>query len=286
VINFSELTCGRELDAQIERESFKEAKNVYSGKGKASKAEIVTMAPDETMQKKHIRIEGAEYVSAFEVLDGIPIWEVTDAKLRNKLVSDVMDSEMAAIFEHGKFDRDSMIGNWIYSPKQKRLYRLDYPQIFTIKPEEIDVLKALLAELTTENSKKINTTNLSKSLQQALQFSNDVNTKTLSTFLNEIINDPHFPKEIDPHSRLLFIRDQLQLKLGLVNSGRNEHELIFRGNIGNAMAALIRLNGFKEHFTHEEDFYHKFFDYFPLTNKIKTGISAFIDRCLKRIKDN
>jgi hypothetical protein len=126
-----------ELNLDAERAAYPRAKEVYKRTGLRTRSgfRIEPVSPLVDFEK-FLPEQLRKVIALYEFIPQTAWDEIRDEKLREKLAHDVIDLETKAIL-NGHFDKDGHTGNWLVDLKNRRIVRVDYAQLRTVKPEEL-----------------------------------------------------------------------------------------------------------------------------------------------------
>ncbi len=169
-----------------------------------------------------------------------------ESKNKNEISKRIIDVELKAIFQKGQFDPDPHPGNWLISPNEKHLTRIDYSQFTKLTDSERRGLKNAFGQLAAKgfmgdsNFSKEETKMLSKNLSQI--FSSDRKLSGIEQDIEKILEDPSIHQLKTPHEKIYQLREKLEEQLGKRLGGTAHVNLKPGPQAG--LASIVKLNAY------------------------------------------
>jgi predicted unusual protein kinase regulating ubiquinone biosynthesis (AarF/ABC1/UbiB family) len=226
---------GTELDLSIEVRNESIAQQSYGRRitsGPARGFEVSVGHPLEGFQKLLLPNQESE-TAIYRFVDATPLDEIKDPTLRAALASEIVNSELATIFEKGVFDPDGHPGNWLVDLKNKRLVRIDYAQLRTLG-EHGEEFRKVFKELISGRPNFRNTSN-AKALAKLLR-AEGVTSEQLEKAIVKVAASMNLSKSRVPQTQLFDLRRALRKELGVNISSSDE--------LRAGMAAIAKVRGF------------------------------------------
>jgi predicted unusual protein kinase regulating ubiquinone biosynthesis (AarF/ABC1/UbiB family) len=226
---------GTELDLSIEVRNERIAQQTYGRKisnGPARGFEVSVGHPLEGFQKLLLPNQESE-TAIYRFVDATPLDEIKDPSLRAALAAEIVNSELTAVFEKGVFDPDGHPGNWLVDLKNKRLVRIDYAQLRTLR-ENDEEFRKVFKELISGRPNFKSAEN-AKALAKLLR-AEGVSPELLERAIVKVATSMRFSKSRVPQTQLFDLRRALRKELGVNVSSSDE--------LRAGMAAIAKVRGF------------------------------------------
>jgi len=236
---------GADVVASHERMLYDRAQQAYGNKtinirGRTLRVEAVK--PDLEGQNL-VRSDLQDRVSVYEFVDFVPLEEL-DANTRRELSERIMEMELENAFRHGIFDPDGHRGNWLYSPSQGRLVRVDYAQLTQIPPAELERLRSVFAILVEPMPNRQRFNLAVRNLLRMFTIHGASVNGSLEGELRKILKSRKMPPVDRLDLRILFLKEQLQESI-------REHSPTARVTLsehgGDLFSSLTKLNSFRKY---------------------------------------
>jgi hypothetical protein len=230
---------GVELDLSIERGYYPQAKKVYDTDVDETGFRTRAVRPLEVEQAK-VAPNMQKKTSVYERIDKDSFSKLP-AEKKAAIASKIVKTELKAMFDHGIFDPDGHIGNWLIDKNTNELVRIDYAQLRTVPKAEMQKIKTVLNTLFVPNLSDGDFATIAKNLDGVFEFpqSTKPTAYQLQKFLKEIAAEKDFPNFYEPHQRILAIRNALETKIETFSG--EPVRIALRSNARAAISSLGRL---------------------------------------------
>jgi len=226
---------GAELDLSIEVRNESIAQKSYSRtitRGPARGFEVSVGHPLAGFQKLLLPNQESE-TAVYRFVDATPLDEIKDPTLRAALAAEIVNSELATVFEKGVFDPDGHPGNWLVDLKNKQLVRIDYAQLRTLG-EHGEEFRKVFKELISGRPNFRDPSN-AKALAKLLK-AEGVGREQLEKAIMKVAASMTLSKSRVPQTQLFDLRRALRKELGVNISSSDE--------LRAGMAAIAKVRGF------------------------------------------
>lgn len=242
---------GVELDLGYERRMYDVAKQAYERPvnpetGLRSKV----LKPREDLQKL-IPPDQQHLVSIYDYVESEDFLKLPKEK-QIAISKQIMGLELDAI-KNGAFDPDGHVGNWLVDLKSGELVRIDYAQMRVVPKKTIGKINSVLKALFIPKPNSGDVATLSRNMYEVLDFPGEAQftEKRLKELISKIVAEPDFPSNMEPHQRLLLIRNRLEQHL--LDSTGKIVVIPFQKDASAVMASMGRMMYFRDIVT-ETDF--------------------------------
>lgn len=252
---------GTQLDLGFERTAHERAHQSYSSDmSRETGLRVEVGKPLDDLQGQ-IPEDLQSKVSLYEYVPNQSFEDLQPDEQR-KIAKQIMEGELRALFRNGEFDPDGHRGNWLIDKDGNRLVRIDYAEFQNISKKDRDSVKKALSLmfLPTPNARDINKfSTLVSSLYEVPSVKMDM-IKTLT----QIFNNREFPAPEEPHMRLLFIRQHLEMA---VREIKPDARVRLRTPTRAALGSMGRLLYYRQYMP-DQEFFSLIAKHVPLPKRV------------------